>query len=127
MKIEKQIAIFCVIILVIIFLDVIFENHFNKQKKEFENIASKIQSYILDKKDARKETEKLYNKWLEFEKKAAYYVEHNELEKVSLKVGLIKKTVEIDETELTVEYLEEIKFLLQHLYDKDKVRLKNIF
>ena len=78
-------------------------------------------------KDANKDAEKLYNDWQEFEGKAAYYVEHNELEKVSSKVGLIKKTIEIDETDLTVEYLEEIKFLLDHIYDKDKLRLKNIF
>ena len=127
MKLDKQIAIFIFIILVIVFLDIIFEQHFNHQKAKFEELVSEIQEMILNKQDAKKQSEELYNNWLEFEKKAAYYVEHNELEKVSLKVGLIKKTIEINETDLTVEYLEEIKFLLDHIYDKDKLRLKNIF
>lgn len=127
MKLGKQIAIFIVIILFIVFLDIIFEQHFSEQKHKFEELVSEIQELILNNEDANEDAEKLYNDWQKFEGKAAYYVEHNELEKVSSKVGLIKKTIEIDETELTVEYLEEINFLLDHIYDKDKLRLKNIF
>ncbi|MBP3596125.1 MAG: DUF4363 family protein [Clostridia bacterium] len=127
MKLGKQIAIFIAIILFIVFLDIIFEQHFSVQKNKFEELVSKIQELILNKENAKQDAVKLYDDWQDFEAKAAYYVEHNELEKVSSKVGLIKKTIEIDETDLTVEYLEEIKFLLDHIYDKDKLRLKNIF
>lgn len=127
MRFKKEIAIFVLIILFIMFCDIIFEEHFSTQKNEFELLISDLQELVLKEQDAKNKSEELYQNWIEIESKAAYYVEHNELEKVSLKVGLIKKTVEINETDLTVEYLEEIKFLLDHIYDKDKLRLKNIF
>lgn len=127
MKLKKQIASFILVILIIIFMDIIFEQHFKLKKEEFELAVSDLQELVLSKQDAKKKAEELSENWNEFESKAAYYVEHNELEKVSLKVRLIKKTIDIDETDLTVEYLEEIKFLLAHIYDKDKLRLKNIF
>lgn len=127
MRFKREIAILVLIILFIIFFDIIFEKHFSIQKREFELLVSKLQELVLDKQNSKDKAEELYQNWIDFESKAAFYVEHDELEKVGLKINLIKKTVEINETDLTVEYLEEIKFLLDHIYDKDKLRLKNIF
>lgn len=41
MKLGKQIAIFIAIILFIVFLDIVFEQHFKVQKQKFEKLVSR--------------------------------------------------------------------------------------
>ncbi len=127
MRFKKEIAICLLILLIIVWFDIIFADHFSKQKEEIELLIGKLQEMVINNENLNTKSEDLYKKWFEFESKSSYYIEHDELEKISLKIKLIKKFVDIDENEHTVEYLEEIKFLLDHIYDKDKLRLKNIF
>ena len=54
-------------------------------------------------------------------------MEHNELEKVSNDVVIIESNFESDETEKTLENIAELKFMLEHIQEKNKLKLKNIF
>lgn len=127
MTLKKELLICVVIILIIIFNDFILNNHFRLEKEDLEIEVSKLQEIILNNDNGKEKIDEIDNKWKDFEKIAAYYTEHNELEKISLKVDLVKKLIETDQNDMTIEYLEEIKFWLNHIFEKDKFKLKNIF
>lgn len=127
MVLKREFFICVSIILFIIFVDVILNIHFEKEMNIMQNNIRDLQEVILENKDGNDMIKELNNNWKRFDSLAAYYTEHNELEKISLKINLVKKNIETGENDMTVEYLEELKFLLNHIYEKDKLTLKNIF
>ena len=57
----------------------------------------------------------------------ALFVEHNELEKVSNDIVIIESNFETNETEKILENIAELKFMLEHIEEKNQLKLKNIF
>lgn len=127
MKLKRDFLICIIIIFIIIFLDIIINNHFEREMIVMQNNISDLQDLVQKNESGKEKVDDLKKNWKKFEYIAAYYIEHNELEKVSLKINLVKKNIENGENDMTVEYLEELKFLLKHIYEKDKLSLKNIF
>lgn len=66
-------------------------------------------------------------KWKEKSNKLALFVEHNELEKVSNNIVLIQSNFETNETEEVMENIAELKFMLEHIEEKNQLKLKNVF
>lgn len=77
--------------------------------------------------EAQEEFYDLQGKWKEKTEKLALFVEHNELEKVSNDIALIEINFETDETEDILENIAELKFMLEHIEEKNQLKLKNIF
>lgn len=127
MRYIKELAVCVVVILAIIEFDIIFENHFRTQKNQIENCITELEERLASGEIDEEKSKELYNKWFKFESKASYYIEHDELEKVSIKISLAKKAIEIEEIEEAQNDLEEVRFLINHIYEKDKLKLKNIF
>ena len=127
MKLKRDFLICIIIIFIIIFLDMIINNHFEREMIVMQNNISDLQDLVQKNENGKEKVDELKKNWRRFEYIAAYYIEHNELEKVSLKINLVKKNIENGENDMTVEYLEELKFLLNHICEKDKLSLKNIF
>ena len=127
MGIKRQISILILIILVIIFFDLVLNEHYQKEKDQVDNIISELQEMVINNQDAKTKVQMLDKKWERFEKLAAFYTEHNELEKISLQISLVKKNIEIDDNTMTVEHLQEVKFWLNEILEKDELKLKNIF
>ena len=127
MKIKKEIALCILIILCILFLDSIKNDHFKNEKDEIYEMVSELQDTILNNEDGKDKINELNDKWEKFDKLAAFYTEHNALENVDLKIKLVKKNIEINDNEMTIEYLEEVKSMLNQIYEKDKLKLTNIF
>lgn len=127
MNFKREFSICIIIILFVSYLDIILNVHFEKEMKIMQNNINDLQELMIKKENGKEKVEELKKNWERFDYIAAYYTEHNELEKVSLKINLVKKNIEIDENDMTVEYLEELKFLLNHIFEKDKLSLKNIF
>lgn len=127
MHLQKEFLICLLIIFFIIFVDFNLNSHFKQEKEKMDIIILKLQDSILKDEDIDEQIKELDKKWNEFNKIAVFYVEHDELEKVSLKIDLIKKNIETSQNDMTIEYLEEMKFWLDHIFEKDKLKLKNIF
>ena len=127
MELKKEFLICLIIIFFIIFLDIVLNNHFFYQKEKMNKEIFNLQEIILNEEDGENEIENLNRLWQEFSHIAAWYTEHNELEKISLKISLIKNNIETGQNDMTIEYLEEVHFWLEHIFEKDKLKLKNIF
>lgn len=80
------------------------------------------------------ENEEIYNKmtniytqWEGRHSKLAYYIEHDELEKVETNLTSLKTYLEVEEYGEGVSKLDETIYILKHIEDKNKFNLENIF
>lgn len=69
----------------------------------------------------------LYKYWNSMYKKMAYYIEHDELEKIELYITALKSNVETEEYGQAVEKIDSCIFILKHIEEKYSFNLQNIF
>ena len=129
----KQVIAIIIIIIVIIIADIILEKNTNSTieivSEKLELVDEKVEKFESDnvsKLELKKEVNKMVDIWKEKQKILTYYIEHDEIEKISDKIELIRKQIEIEEFGDARQAIEETKFLLDHLKEKEKLNLRNI-
>ena len=123
-------TIICVfIIILIIGLDIFTQNYTKKSTIEITECLSELKKEIEDDnlQKARDKIEELDEKWDNKHDKLAYYIEHDELEKVDTAIVQVKSFVENDDIPSAIAELETGKFVLEHIERKYKFNLQNIF
>ena len=123
-------TIICVfIIILIIGLDIFTQNYTKKSTIEITECLSELKKEIEDDnlQKARDKIEELDEKWDNKHDKLAYYIEHDELEKVDTSIVQVKSFVENDDIPSAIAELETGKFVLEHIERKYKFNLQNIF
>lgn len=85
--------------------------------KEKEEISSKI----------NEKKEKTNNDWKTRYKKLAYFIEHDELEKVNTNFIEMNSFIETEEYADAIGELDKSIFVLKHIQDKYDFNLENIF
>ncbi len=96
----------------------------NMEGKE-ESQKSKEEKEIAEKmKDKINEIEK---NWNERHEKLAYYIEHDELEKVETNITSIKSFLETEKYAEAINDIEQNMFILKHIKEKYAFSLENIF
>lgn len=76
---------------------------------------------------SKEEAEKIYEQWETRHEKLAYYIEHDELEKVETQLITIKSNIETQNYEELISGIDESIFILKHIEDKYGFNLQNIF
>lgn len=127
----KEMAV-CVVILISIFT---FD--FKTQKyteKTIEDTTSKLETLRQELTKEEKDNDKLcndidniYNEWLGYHEKLAYFIEHDELEKAETDMVALKGSIDVKEYEMAVNELDKSVYVLRHIEDKYKFELVNIF
>lgn len=69
----------------------------------------------------------IYNKWQSLEGKWSIIVVHNELDLIQLSLIGMKTYIDENKYSDSMEELEKSSFLLEHIKDKEKLDLKNVF
>lgn len=125
----KETIICIFIIILIIGLDIITQNYTKKSTIEITDCLSKLKDEIENEnlENAKLKIEELDNKWDNRHDKLAYYIEHDELEKVDTAIVQVKSFVENDDIPSAMAELETGKFVLEHIEKKYKFNLQNIF
>lgn len=72
-------------------------------------------------------TNQIYEKWEEDNQLLSYYLEHNELEKVNTQIVLVKGFLESDTPGDAIPEIEEGIYILEHIKEKEKLSIKNVF
>ena len=125
----KELIICIVIIVSIISLDIytqnLTENTVNEITESFKSIKESIMSN--DKEQMNEKAENINNNWEEKNEKLAYFIEHDELEKVSNAIVEMKSHIETETYTDAIAELEEGIFVLQHIQERNSFDLKNIF
>lgn len=127
----KELVI-CIIIVVLIFVgNAITQGYLNKSvdiiTQDLDELQKQITNDEVDVEFARNGVENIYCNWEDRNKKLAYYVEHDELEKVNTGLTGLKAYIEMEEFSEAVPELEKTVFVLEHIKNKYIVNLKNIF
>ncbi len=127
----KEIIISFIIIASIFVLDYLTQKYtdfaINETIDNLYKIKDSIKKDNIDNKKAVEDTEKKYDRWLNHHKRLAFYIEHNELEKVETNFVAGKSFIESAKYEDAISELEKTIFILQHINDKYSVNLENIF
>ena len=127
----KEIIICILVVIVIFSMDLISNNY---TKNVFSNINYELSNLRNEMTSESKDEEKITNKIKEVEEKwhknlniLSCYIEHNELEKVQRQITLIKGNIDIKEYNQAIPQLDECKFIINHIIDKETFLIRNIF
>lgn len=130
---KKELIICIIIILLIIIGNIVTQNYTKEcvsqmnQKLDIlkdSSINAKIEE---DNMDLENKIVEIENEWNEYQEKLAYYIEHDELEKVETQIFTMKGFSEIKKYDEIIPELEKCIFILEHIQDKTKLNVKNIF
>ena len=94
-------------------------------KKILNKIYDVIEQNIKNKQDD--EINKIDEKWKDAHDKLAYYIEHDELEKVETNFTACKSLASNGEYSQAISELEKTIYVLDHITDKYSFNLVNIF
>ncbi len=124
----KEIVISIIIVIVIFSLDLVTQNY----TKETTNLTSERLTNLKEeiKKGESKITNtinQIYKDWEDRRKKLAYFIEHDELEKVETNLTNIRAFIEAEELDMAINEIDEAKFILEHIKEKTSFSLENIF
>ena len=124
-------TIIIITILTIIIGGDLFINQYLKDSSQnlierLKDLRYKIKNNI-DSEELTKESKKIYNKWQETEEKWAIIVLHSELDQIETSLIKMKTEIEEDNLDIALEELETSIFLINHISEKEKFCLKNIF
>ena len=127
----KELVISAIIIISIFVLDFITQNYadktINDAIQDLTTIKQALKQEKVENEKVLKQASENYDKWLEYHKTLAFYIEHNELEKVETNYVAGKSFIENAKYEDALSEVEKTIFLLQHINDKYSINLENIF
>lgn len=129
MRFIKEYSIIIIILVIVFYIDFVtsksLEDAVNWARDGITSIENKINEN--NEVEAQDEFYDFEEKWKEKVQNLSLFVEHNELEKVSNDIVIIESNFETNETEKALENIAELKFMLEHIEEKNKLKLKNIF
>ena len=125
----KEIVICIIIVTGIIGLELFTQNFTEKTVNEITASFSKLGNEIVKQniEQINIELENISDKWEEKQKKLAYYIEHDELEKVHTAIVTMKSYIKTNDFSSAMAELEEGKFVIEHIQEKNSFNLQNIF
>ena len=124
----KEVIISIIIVLCIIVLDIITQNYTKETVLRTSEMLSKLKDDINNNEEnILDEIEEIYAKWEERNGKLAYFIEHDELEKVETNLTNIRSFIEENDLIMAINEVDEAKFILEHIKEKNALRLENIF
>lgn len=128
---KKEIIIVVIIVILIFVGHILTQNYtkvfFDDISTELEKIEEKIYKDDIENSNLDKEIEHIQEKWKSKYDIFAYFIEHDELEKVETQLIAINANIRVKDYDKSIEELEKCKFILEHIKDKDSLKLVNIF
>ncbi len=127
----KELVISAIIVISIFALDYVTQKYtdyaVNEAIQDLTIIKESLQKEDVESEEIIKKTSGKYRKWLNYHKRLAFYIEHNELEKVETNYIAGKSFIETENYEEAISELEKTIFVLQHINEKYSINLENIF
>ena len=126
---QKELVICVILVILIIIGDIVTQNYTKNTVNYITGELESLKQSLFEKDDdkANKEISKIDNKWKEVYDKLAYYIEHDELEKVESNFTACKSLAKAREYEQSISELEKMVYVLDHITDKYSFNLVNIF
>ena len=128
---NKEIIICLIIIILVVVFNIITTNY-TKEVVETINISLRDfkEELLVDnveKEELKNTIDSILKKWNEKNEILAYYIEHDELEKVETELTSLASSIDVEEYDDGIENLDRCIFILNHIKDKYVLEIKNIF
>lgn len=125
----KEFIIIFFVIALIVTLNVITNNYTKTSVNTLTEELSSLKEMLKEEQnekitykvgDINKEWQKRYGK-------LAYYIEHDELEKVGTEITKLTAYINVQEYEEAQNEIDTTIFILQHIEDKEKFSVRSVF
>ena len=130
-KMYKEIIITILVLGLIIIGNILTQNNTIKAVETISNnlnlLKEEIEVENVNKEDAKQKMDEVEEIWKKEYEIMAYYIEHNELEKVETEISKFKADIEMEEYSMAVESISSCDFILEHIKDKNALKIVNIF
>lgn len=126
----KELIICIIIIILVVGFNIITQSYTTKSVEEIneslENLKEKLEENI-NKEELQISMNDIMENWKKKFNILAYFIEHDELEKAETELTALKANIEVEEYEQAIPELEKTIFILNHIKDKFKLEIKNVF
>lgn len=124
----KEVIISIMIVISIIVLDLCTQNYTKETVKETTEMLNNLKVQIKENEENILDNLKgIFDNWEIRRKKMAYFIEHDELEKVETNLTNIKSYIEEKDIDMAISSIDETEFILEHIKEKNAFNLENIF
>lgn len=130
---QKEIIV-CIFIIVLITVgNVVTQNYTVESVESLADQLSDLKSDIfkeeenIERDSIKDKIKQIEDNWESRHDKLAYYIEHDELEKVETNLTSLRSFIEANENSEAVSELDKSVFVLKHIEDKYAFNLQNIF
>ena len=126
---KKEIIICVIVIIFVLILNTMTESHTDFVLEEIEEKLTEIRNDLLDENygDLDKKYDDTFEIWKEESEILAIYIEHDELEKIAMYLTETNSHIETEEYNMAVQSIDTCNFIMEHIKEKYKFSLKNIF
>ena len=128
---HKEIIICTFIIVSVVIVNVITQNYTQKSVEVMDEKLSILEESIRkdepDEEKAKEKMDEVMTTWKERYEVLAFFIEHDELEKVETELTDLKAQIGVQQYEEAVSNLEKSIFILNHIKEKFRLNMKNIF
>ena len=129
----KELIIIFIILIIIIGGALYIDNYLKNTSEELASLLNNLKDNVNFMPDAnnideiKKEAESVYSRWEEIEEKWAFTVLHSELDMIETSFVRMKAQIEEGELAKSIEEIDACIFLVNHISEKERFCLKNIF
>lgn len=127
----KEIIIIISILIIIFAGSIITQMYLNKTSAllidKLENIKSDIENEKFDREKVSKKAEEMYSEWEKINEKWSVIILHDEIDLIETALIKMKAEIKSGKIEDSMAEIDTSIFLLNHIKEKEKTSLKNIF
>ena len=125
----KELTICILILILVIGTNIATEKYTEEAVKYMDEKLDKIEQNILkgDNENNKELMEEVMEAWKEKKDILEYYIEHDELEKVETEFNELKAKIEVEQYDEGLADIQKGIFILNHIKEKYKLKIQNIF
>ena len=131
---QKEMIIVAIIIVVVVGVNITTDKYTKKCVSEInmklEEICDMANASLEEKKENNQIIEMmdaLREEWSNFSKKLAFYIEHDEIEKVDTSIVEINEYIKLGLYDEAIPEIRKCSFILEHIKNKGELQVINLF
>lgn len=127
----KEIIIIISILIIIFTGSIVTQKYLNRTSDllvdDLEDIKNDLENNNLDSEKLARKSEDMYKKWEEINAKWSIIILHDEIDLIETSLTKMKAEIKSGEIKDVMAELDTSIFLINHIKEKEKTSLKNIF
>lgn len=131
LNMKKELIICSAIVIAIIIGNILTQGYTKEvvlsMDEELENLKEDLLQEEVDTEKVAGKITNIREEWEKRYQKLAYFIEHDELEKVETELTSLQANIETKEYKQGIPDLQKCIFILDHIKDKSSLQIKNIF